>query len=56
MKSKNISQAELADKLGVQRQTVFRHLKRWKEGKEPSIRLLREWCDCLEFDYKKIFQ
>lgn len=53
MKNKNITQAELSRLLCQKRQTINKHLKKWSEGKVPTITLLKKWCKALECDYKK---
>lgn len=53
LKEKNITQAELARKLGQDRQSINKHLKKWNDGGTPTISLLKKWCNAIESDYKK---
>lgn len=53
LKDKNITQAELARQLGQDRQSINKHLKKWKDGGLPTISLLKKWCDAMKSDYKK---
>lgn len=53
LKNRNISQSELARKLGQDRQNINKHLKKWKDGNVPTISLLKKWCSAINCDYKK---
>lgn len=53
LKEKKISQAELARKLKQDRQSINKHLKKWKDGGVPTVALLKKWCESIGTDYKK---
>lgn len=53
LKNKKITQVELARRLQQNRQAINKHLKRWNEGKAPTISLLKKWCNAIGSDYKK---
>ena len=56
MSKKNITKSELANRLGITRQSVSTMLNNWSRGTEPKLSTLKKWCRALGVSEKDIFK
>jgi|GEM_PF-6537427 len=52
LKKQGMTQASLAEKLGITRQQVYNNLKYWDSNGLSNIQTLKKWSKAIGVDYK----
>lgn len=55
LKQRKITQSELAEKLGVKKQTIYSQMKYWDNGGTPTMRSILAWSKALKISQQKFY-